>query len=661
MLLVRSLLWYTYRLRVKSLRVKSRSNTIFLIQEEIMRAKCLMIINIVLFGVIVTGFSFYHTGVGSDNTTGMAADNSRFLFLADLQPGMRGVGRTVIRSGVISEFAVEIVGIIDEPGKLSDFIVVRVSGEPIIKAGGVAQGMSGSPIYIDGKLIGALSRAAVWDRADDPIALITPIEGMMEIIGVLQERRFNEHENLIFKETEPIDLRLVAYRPSEVALKRAFAEAATKGINLVFAYPVNSPLMISGLRGRALSLLMDGPNIATPERLIDDFISASLAPPLRGLSSFGFTHHGLPTSIIDTGEENALSPLIPGGSIGVGLTTGDITIAALGTLTYIVDGLLVGFGHRFLHGGSTDFPLTSAYVYDTVESYRISFQLGKIGPTIGTIFEDRAQGIGGIVDHFPEMVDLSFAVRDVNREHHRNFSINLVDEPQLMAGLIFSTGIEALDSTLDRVGPGTVEVVYRIFGDGMPRPLERRDLFLSTTDIALFAPFQLALIANILQYNEFADPQITRIETSMEVREELRAAFITDFNIDRPSYQPGDLLFFEVELQTWRGERTTYRGALTIPEDAVGDFIIIRAFGGPRRREAGEPPLIFEDLDDLISAIEDIPAWDTITIEIFALTPAGVFLGRELLSGIAGTTISMDGYVVLENVEIVARLIHPEE
>ncbi len=624
-----------------------------------MRAKCLIIVGIVMFGVIVTGFSFYHTGVGSDNTTGMAADNCRFLFLADLQPGMRGVGRTVIRSGVISEFAIKIVGIIDEPGKLSDFIVVRVSGEPIIKAGGVAQGMSGSPIYIDGKLIGALSRAAVWARADDPIALITPIEGMLEIIGVLQEKRLNEYENLIFKETEPIDLRLVAHRPSEAALKRAFAEAAATGTKLIFAYPVNSPLMISGLRGRSLSLLMDGPNMATPARLIDDFISTSLAPPLQGLSSFGFTHHGLPTSVIDTGEENAL--LLPGGSIGVGLTTGDITIAALGTLTYITDGLLVGFGHRFLHGGRTDFPLTSAYVYDTVESYHISFQLGKIGPTIGTIFEDRAQGIGGMVDHFPEMVDLSFAVRDIDREHRRNFSIDLVNEPQLMAGLILATGIEALDSTLDRVGPGTVEVIYRIYGDGMPRPLERRDLFLSTTDIALFAPFQLALITHILQYNEFVDPQITRIETSIEIREELRATFITDLNIDRPSYQPGDLLFFEVGLQTWRGERLTYRGALTIPEDTVGDFIIIRAFGGPRRRETGEPPPIFEDLNDLISAIEDIPAWDTITIEIFALTPAGVFLGRELLSGIARTTISTDGYVVLDNVEIVARLIHPEE
>jgi len=624
-----------------------------------MRAKYLILINVILFGMIVTGFSFSHTGIGSVNPPRSAMDNDQFLFLDELRPGMRGVGRTVVRSGVISEFAVEIVGIIDAPGNLSDFIVVRVSGEPIIKAGGVAQGMSGSPIYIDGKLIGALSRAAVWARADDPIALITPIEGMLEIIGGLQERRLRENDQFIAQERKSIDLRLVAQRPTEAVLQQAFAEAATKGIELIFAYPVQSPLMISGLRGRSVSLLMDGPNIAMPARLIDNFISAPLVPPLRGLASFGFSHHGLPTSTINIGAENLLTPPVPGGSIGVGLTTGDITIAALGTLTYITDGVLVGFGHRFLHGGSTDFPLTLAYVFDTVESYHISFQLGKIGQTIGAIVEDRAQGIGGIIDHFPEMASLSFAVRDVNREYHRNFSIDIVDEPQLMAGLVLATGIEALDSTLDRIGPGTIEAVFRIYGDGMPRPLERRDVFLSTTDIALFAPFQLALITNILQYNEFVDPQITRIETWLEVREELRATFITDLNIDRPSYRPGDMLFFEVKLRTWRGERITHRGALRIPTHAVGDYIIIRAFGGPRRREAGEPRVVFDNLNNLIRAIEDIPAWDTLTIEIFALTPAGEFLDRELLAGIAEKTIAMNGYVVLDNVQIIAKLVHP--
>jgi len=92
-------------------------------------------------------------------------DRSEFLFLDEITVGMTGIGKTVVAGDTISEFAVEVLGVIDQPGDLSDFIVVRVSGEAIGRSGGIAQGMSGSPIYIDGKLIGALSRAAAWSKA----------------------------------------------------------------------------------------------------------------------------------------------------------------------------------------------------------------------------------------------------------------------------------------------------------------------------------------------------------------------------------------------------------------------------------------------------------------------------------------------------------------
>ncbi|MCK4682475.1 peptidase S55 SpoIVB, partial [Candidatus Bipolaricaulota bacterium] len=94
----------------------------------------------------------------------LAYDRSEFLFLDEIEVGMTGVGKTIVAKDVIDEFAVEVLGIIDQPGTLSDFIVVRVSGEAIGRSGGIAHGMSGSPIYIDGKLIGALSRAGSWSK-----------------------------------------------------------------------------------------------------------------------------------------------------------------------------------------------------------------------------------------------------------------------------------------------------------------------------------------------------------------------------------------------------------------------------------------------------------------------------------------------------------------
>ncbi|MDD4903078.1 MAG: SpoIVB peptidase S55 domain-containing protein, partial [Candidatus Bipolaricaulis sp.] len=111
-----------------------------------------------------------------------AYDRAEFLFLDEVRIGMKGIGKTVVSSDTISEFDVEILGVIDQPGTLSDFIVVRVSGEAIGRSGGIAQGMSGSPIYVDGRLIGALSRAATWSKEITPIGLVTPIEPMLAVL-----------------------------------------------------------------------------------------------------------------------------------------------------------------------------------------------------------------------------------------------------------------------------------------------------------------------------------------------------------------------------------------------------------------------------------------------------------------------------------------------
>ncbi len=116
---------------------------------------------------------------------GLAYDRKGFLFLNEIESGMHGTGKTIVAGNVISEFTVEVLGVIDEPGEHSDFIVVRVSGEAIGRSGGIAQGMSGSPIYIGGKLIGALSRAAAWSKEITPIGLVTPIEQMLQIIDSL--------------------------------------------------------------------------------------------------------------------------------------------------------------------------------------------------------------------------------------------------------------------------------------------------------------------------------------------------------------------------------------------------------------------------------------------------------------------------------------------
>jgi hypothetical protein len=597
----------------------------------------------VLKSIVLISFSLIFISV----LTGAAYEEDQFLFLNEIEPGMRGVGKTVVAADVISEFSAEVLGVIDQPGDDSDFIVVRVSGEAIDASGGISQGMSGSPIYIDEKLIGALSRAAAWSKESSPIGLVTPIEGMLTIIDQMKE----ESQPPVKKKEMLSQVRLVEcdFPPSTAKLKA--------NPHTIFSYPVSSPLLVHGLSGRSIDVLMNGidPEVA-PSGLLSEFLPLTIAPGPRGLSSLGLLFNQ-PTAIGGDGSGES-SVLEPGGAIGVGLASGDVRIGALGTLTYMDSADLIGFGHRFLLNGRATFPLTRVHIYDTMKTYDASFKLGTLREPIGTILQDRTAGIGGSIGQLPEGIDFSVAVTDIDTESSDTLHIELVDEPRLMWELLLATGLEAIDEILDRIGQGTVEVDYQIDGEGMPRALNRRDIFLSTRDIALYPPWQLANIISLLQYNEFKDPQITRISTSMCVQQEIKAMRITHLELDKEIYSPGDTIQYRVQLQTYHGKRRVEEGQIEIPPGLTADYVTVRAYGGPRPLEEGEAPIEFEELADLMETIEELPSNDTLTVELFAPNPFSPYL--DALYGVDEVEIDLPGYVLYDEREITALLLWEE-
>ena len=579
--------------------------------------------------------------------TGFAADRSQFLFLGDIRIGMRGVGKTVVAGDQVAEFAVEVLGIIDEPGDRSDFIVVRVSGEAIGRSGGIAQGMSGSPVYVDGKLIGALSRAAAWSKEITPIGLVTPIEQMLGILDSVKGRSVSAAPapEAVLQDVQVAEVK----RAPGVALVESSP-------NTLFAYPVATPLLVTGLSGRALDLLMRGADAQMiPTGLVGQFLVPQFAPKVAGLSSFGLNL--APVAGGASGESSTSLALEPGSAIGVGLVTGDFSIGALGTLTYREGDAIVGFGHPFLSNGKAAFPLTSAHVVDTIKAYDASFKLGSLGPSIGAIFEDRLPGIAGRIDQAVPSVRVSFGVLDLDRGQAKTLNVSLVDEPRITWELLLASGFEAIDGTLDRIGQGTVEVTYQILGDGMPAPLERRDLFLSSSDVALYPPWQLASIVSALQYNPFQDPKITRIAASMQVTRELKAAQINHLELDQDEYMPGDTIHYRVELQTYHGKTRTEEGEILIPDELLADYLVVRAYAGPRDFEVGESPREFSDLGELIEAIEDLPSYDTLTVELFVPDP--LLAGSGALLGVAKVRAQIGGYFLYDEREVTTFLFLP--
>lgn len=580
--------------------------------------------------------------------SGFAYDRGEFLFLDEIGIGMTGVGRTIVSGDTISEFAVEILGVIDQPGDLSDFIVVRVSGDAIGRSGGIAQGMSGSPVYVNGKLIGALSRAASWSKDLTPIGLVTPIEPMLAVLDSSSAGTYAQAGD--FAVLHDVSLVETSQAPSEEALAAA--------PDTVFSYPVSTPLLTRGLSERAQDALMNGFASETDEALlIGDLLPTALTVQARGLSSLGLSW--VPSAGSGAGSSASAASLQPGSGIGVALATGDISIGALGTLTYRDGNALVGFGHRFIFNGLSDFPMTTVSIIDTMKAYDASFKLGSLGETVGTISQDRVAAIGGTIGDLPTGIELSLAAVDNDGGPSMTFDIQLVDEPRLMPELLLSTGFEAIDTTLDRIGQGTVLVTYAVEGDGMPKTLRREDVFFSSHDVAIYAPLQLAGIVAALQYNEFTDPKITRIEAAMEFTEELKAIRISELQIDWLTYEPGETMRFLVSLQTYQGESLTREGEIVIPPDLIADYLVVRAYGGPRYLESGETPEVFTGVGDLIEAIEEFPSYQTLTVELFAIDPFSAY--SDALFGVAEVTFDFPGYGVYGEREVNALLFLPSE
>jgi hypothetical protein len=576
---------------------------------------------------------------------GVSQARSDFMLLSEVKPGMTGIGKTIVADDTISEFNVTVIGVIDVTGESSDFIVVRVSGEAIGRSGGIAQGMSGSPVYIDGKLIGALSRAASWSKDLTPIGLVTPIEHMIKIIDSM---------NGDISSGADIDGALAGMEISHLAAAPT-ANQLRDNRDTIFSYPVSSPLLVSGLSGRSLTTLMDGYNQSPPKGIIGDFLPTTVSPQALGLSSYGLSL--IPISGGTASKSSASADVQPGSAIGVALASGDVTIGALGTATYRDNKYVLGFGHSFLSNGSAEFPLTNVHIYDTMKTYDASFKLGSIGKPLGTILEDRESGIGGVIGRQAFTVGLTIVVVDLDNEVTRDFQIELVDEPRIMPDLILATGLNAIDQTLDRIGQGTVEVNYQIMGAGMPGTLDRRDLFLSTQDIAIYPPWQLADIVNFLQYNDFSDPQILRVTATMQITQDIKAKRINHLELDKESYSPGDTIHYTVDLQTYQGDVETIQGEIAVPEWLFADDVTVRAYSGPRLLEEGEPPIEFESLKEVIETVEDLPTYDTLTVELFAWD----YAFPNGMQGIEKVRTDVTGYFLYDSREVTVPMVMPND
>lgn len=507
-----------------------------------------------------------------------------FMKPEELCRGMRGEGRTVFQGTAIEPFSAEILGVLPNAlGPRQDLILARLSGGPLEEAG-VIRGMSGSPVYVEGRLIGAVAYL-LSPFAKTPICGITPIHQMLQVLDGGMEPA-----------------------PQEQSWAPAFPRPATEagadpelaGAELV---PLATPVWLAGFTPAAA-------------RLLDE-----------RLRPFGLQVHSGPAGQAPADLQIAIEP---GAALGVQLLGGDLSATAIGTATYVDGARVVAFGHPLMMAGATDLPMTGAYIHDIVPSQMVSFKLGAATRPVGAIRQDRAAAIAGLVGPAPAMLPAQVEIRLQSGKSEFHFEV--LRHPELTPGLTLAALLGALESTAKLGGAATVQTRSRL-GLAGGRAVEQEQVH-SGPEAILEAALAAVAPLEALSRAPFAGLQVEEIRFEVELREQLETARVSALRVADPVVRPGQSFACAVTLLPYRREQVEQRVELALPPTVppgpltlrVGSGAASRAWESQRRPDSFQP----RDAAQLLELLAQRERDDELVVELYRPEPGLTLDGREL-------------------------------
>ncbi len=476
--------------------------------------------------------------------------------LAEVAPGQQGHGLTAGPGNVLERFSVEILAVQDDMGPGFPLILIRTGGDFIERAGGVAAGMSGSPIYIAGRLLGALAYA--FPQSDHRLALVTPAE--------------------IIVATDPSAA--LPQPGSQEVMREVMREVVYEGESLGPAAAVRTPVLVTGLSARAAEEL---------QRLFEGGLFRGDILPLQA------------GRMSAQGDEDY--HVEPGSAVSVQLVRGDVSLAAVGTVTRVDDERVWAFGHPLVERGAVSFALSPAYISHIVPSSSLPFKLANSGRRLlGVINQDRPHGVSGVLGRTPVFIPVSLVFDGPEGSSEKQFEVT--SDERFYAPLVFAASLQTIDEALEQLGDGTAELAWEIALAG-GRTLRLLEQTADSSDIAASAALLAAAPLEVLADNVFAAPGVKSIKLTVRYDRERRVASVVRAVAENDTLRPGDTLLAHVRLQPFRGEARLETVRVPIPEEAAGPLEITFRGGleaSPEEAAGGEnAPLTF---GELIAALE---------------------------------------------------------
>jgi len=463
----------------------------------------------------------------------------QFFPLSQVQPGLKGVGKTVFEGDKIEEFQVQILGVLrNAMAPKRDIILARLSGGPLEKTGVIA-GMSGSPVYIDGKLLGAVALSFPFSK--EPLAGITPIEDMMQVVPAPLPAA---------PQAKPAASIRFTRIPGSSDIGRLIPEDEDVLENLTaLISPASSAGEIAGLR---LPARFGGFPNEVVQAHASFFRNLGLEP--------------MQSAVLAGGQDKTLSKtdLTPGSMISLLLVRGDLNLNVDCTVTYRKGDNLYACGHRFLMVGPTKIPFAPSHVITAVANLASSFKLDVPGQVVGSITQDRFGAIYGTIGEKSPQIPVHIRLQSsLNVPAEYNFELT---ENQFLTPLLLNLStIATLNATERSVGPSTMEVKGRIRLANNDF-IEIEDVISGDIGTANIVAGTLAAPLALLLNSSFSDLRVEGIDLAVTSSNEKRIATIEQVWSSKSEVMPGDKIEITVVLRTPAGESIVQKLPVEIPE-----------------------------------------------------------------------------------------------
>ena len=528
-----------------------------------------------------------------------------FVSPESLKPGQKAVVRTVFEGERIEEFEAEIVAVLKGGRAEGDVVLARATSERLMKLG-IAQGMSGSPVYVDGRLVGALSFG--WPFSREPLFGITPIGEMLDVM----------------RQPDPVGpgtagpggvelsassglARFGPYRwddgDDDSGEAHRFPGAADEASDAPMSLrPLPIPVACSGFEGASLDLL----------------------GRMLGSARFHLTAGG-----VSAATATPSAPIAPGSSIAIDLLRGDLNAVAIGTVTHVDGDRLVVFGHPFFQSGEVRLPLATAPIATIVASDQMSFKVGSRGVTIGQVMQDRRAGVSGKLGPSPALLPVAVDLK--NGREKSSFHFEAVEDrslaPTLIAVAAFNSlmesggrgGNQTLRWKLTLAAPGRVPLVLSDIAAGESPPVEVANAIMSPLRFLLENPYQRL------------DLDSVRVEVEREPGRE--SYTLRQAELDAPVVRPGGTLTVRCEIERWRGGREMRELVLTVPRELPAGRYVLWIGGAPEfaRFEAARLPGRYRplSLDEAWARLSTMRTSDALYAVLLASAPEVTFGGRD--------------------------------